>query len=577
MKRFAWVWVLAVVIGAAALGIWWSQRGSGSYDGLAQRFPARTAVFAEIRELGQWLTIDRDQAEAAKASRGQDPMLQVLGQVWASQPVRPTDLPTVLAGQPFAVGLWKVGTEFQAAGLIALAPGQAAQLEAFLKEHLKDPAPAGEIGGVRLFKAAAGGPHADLDEFYYGVSETWGVFATGLQPARDVLEPKGESLSDDADFRRTLGHLHPDKGAIFYTAKGFFGQTLKDLSSSKAGKVLAEEKPATPEAGPGTPEITPPAASAEPPLNLDGLRGQILKNMAGPAKKLLALDSVGPLGVWTGPPVQGEADSWQTRMWLGFGDPPKGLWRILAEGGARTPDSGGRLPRDGEVYLWGGGKDPAGLYKTAMEELQNAVPSEQMGWIRAGIGAAEGKLGLSFTNDVLPTMGDEWCFVLGPAGPGAKHKRSAFLVSLRDARRLEDILTNKIATQFPIHREAYDGAGLWKWKTEGPAESGIPVLLVAGGYAVLTNDPEWALGTSQPVGKAYQEFVSLKGQATGRMVMDPQLWNQKASSLAVVTWKTRGDGLEVEARFPGEPLHLKTGAEGIPVQVVEKAPPGPVL
>ncbi|MEW6758455.1 MAG: hypothetical protein AB1347_09555 [Acidobacteriota bacterium] len=581
MKRFAWLWVLAGVVVIGALGYWYSQRGTGAYRGLADRFPAGTEVFAEIRELGQWLTIDREQAEAAKASRGQDPMLQVLGQVWASQPVRPTDLPTVLAGQPFAVGLWKAGSEFQAAGLIELAPGQATQLEAFLKEHVKNATPAGEAGGVRLFKVTelAGNKHADFDEFFYGVSENWGVFATGLEPARAVLVPEGGRLSADADFRRTIARLHPDKGAILYAARGFFGRTLKELAPSKGGKAHSESDgaaPPSPEAD-AEPQVEgPPDAPAEPSFGLGKMGGEILKGLASPAQKLLALESVGPLGIWTGPPVQGEADGWRTRMWLGFGDPPKGLWRILAEGGARTPDSTGRLPRDGEIYLWGGGKDPAGLYKTAMDELQNALPSDQMGWIRAGIGAAEGRMGLSFSNDVLPTIGDEWSFVLGSAGPNSEKKRAAFLVSLRDARRLEDILTTKIASQFPIRREAYKGAGLWKWKSESDIGGDAPVLLVAGGYAVVTNDPEWALGTSQPAGKAYQEFVSLKGQATGRVVVDPVLWNQKASSLTVVTWKTRGDGLEAEARFPGEPLHLKANPDG-PHPAVTEEVPGPAV
>ncbi|MEW5764262.1 MAG: hypothetical protein ACOYXN_02975 [Acidobacteriota bacterium] len=581
MKRFAWLWVLAGVVLIGLLGYWYSQRGTGSYRGLADRFPASTLVFAEIRELGQWLTIDREQAEAAKAARGQDPMLQVLGQVWASQPVRPTDLPTVLAGQPFAIGLWKAGSEFQVAGLIELAPGQAAQLEAFLKEHVKDVTPAGESGGVRLFKVAeiAGNRHGDFDEFFYGVGENWGVFATGLESARAVLVPEGDRLSADADFKRTLAHLQPDKGAVLYAARGFFGQALKELAAVKSGKAPVEKGtvvPETPGAGPKAPEETPPDRPAEPSFGMGKMGGEILKALASPAQKLLAPESVGPLGVWTGPPVQGEAEGWRTRMWLGFGDPPTGLWRILAEGGARTPDTSGRLPRDGEIYLWGGGKDPAGLYKTAMDELQNALPPDQMGWIRAGIGAAEGRLGLSFSNDVLPTIGDEWSFVLGSAGPNSGHKRAAFLVSLRDARRLEDILTTKIASQFPIQREAYKGAGLWRWKSEGPAGDGAPVFLVAGGYAVVTNDPEWALGTSQPAGKAYQEFVSLKGQASGRVVVDPVLWNQKASSLTVVTWRTRGDGLEAEARFPGEPLHLKADTDGIRPAVTEE-PPGPAL
>lgn len=534
-----------VLLAVAAL---WSCQKGGRYEGLARVYPPETLVFAEIRELGQWLPAPGGKDSASADSfRGQDPMLQVLGQVWANEPVKPTDLPAALSRQPLVIGLWKEGDRVEGAALLSLEPGQERILDPFFDAHLKRGGKVGEAAGVTLYRVILPEEDAEvkahLGEACMGVSPKWGVFATSPAAARRVLEPSGPGLAEDRDFRRAWKRLEPQKGAFLFFSRKAFAEAA--ASWKKRGTPCPSPAPEAPPAGEGAPK--------------KAVEFDFEREVSEPVSAFLALDSLGPLALWTAPPAGPQSSDWTVRGFLGYGPSARGLWRLAAEGGPRSLSLEGRLPKDGRLYLWGGGKDPARLYRASLEELQKVLSPDRMGWIRAGLGAAEGKLGLSFATDLLPTLGDEWCFVLGPQGEG---RRAALYVTTRDHRRLEDLLANPIAPQLKLVRTPYEGAVLWK-PAEGSLLAGEPVTVgLSGGVLFFTGDPAWALGTSQPPSPAFKELAAFRGKASFFAAVDGALLSEKAPSPAVIEGSFDSDGFSGRARFFGGPLRFHGHNEG---------------
>jgi hypothetical protein len=547
--------VAGVLLAAALAG--GCQRGQ-RYEGLAESYPPETMVFAEIRELGQWLPSPTGPASAGDDSfRGQDPMLQVLGQVWANEPVKPTDLPSALAHQPLVFGLWKEGARVEGAALLALGSGQEALLRSFFDEHLHLGEKAGEAGGVTLYRVVLPEGEEEMEahlrEACAGVSPRWGVFATSPAAARRVLQPSGPGLSGGEDFQRAWKRLQPEKGAFLFISRKAFAEAAAPLKK-EMGLPAVRVAPAE----------TPAEGGVQPskPREFD-FQGEILE----PLSKFVAADTLGPLALWTAPPAGPTASDWTVRSFLGYGPPARGLWRLAAEGGPRRPSLDGRLPRDGRLYLWGGGKDPARLYGDSLEELQKVLTPDRMGWIRAGLGAAEGKMGLSFSSELLPALGDEWCLVLGPE---AKDRRWALYFTTRDPRRLEDLLANKIAPQLRLEKQTFEGAVLWK-PAAGSLLAGEALAAgLSGGILFLSGDPAWALGTSQPPSAAFKEFAAFGGKASLFASVNPALWSEKATSPAVLEGTFGGDGFLGRARFPGGPLRIPRDEGGRKTAAPEK-------
>jgi hypothetical protein len=190
-------------------------------------------------------------------------------------------------------------------------------------------------------------------------------------------------------------------------------------------------------------------------------------------------------------------------------------------------------------------------YQAALDEAAKDFPPEQVGWVRAGLGAVEGKLGLSFANDLLPTLSDEWCLVVkGRGAEGSPERSVAFYVPLRDARRFEDLLTNRLAPQLGLVKRTESGAEIWTMKSDAPLRTGGS-LVVAGGVAILTSDPSWALSSEGAAGKAYEKLASMRERASGYLVMDPALMG-KSAAFTQASWTTEPDGVRVDASFPGK-------------------------
>ena len=578
MKR-AWLGIVvaAVVVVAVGVGLWLINRPA-AYVGLAGRFPAKTGAFVEIHHLGQWMGTSQPgrQASAADSTRGMDPMLQVLGQVWAAQPLRPVELPELLSPQPMAAGLWREGGKEVGAAVILLAPGQSEPVREFLAKHLGEGPSAGEVAGITLRKVSPKEPsdNVGLDlNMVWGVGDVLAVVATGVEEARAVVTPREPSLAKDPDFMAVMRRLEPEQGATLFVRGTLIAEAAKEKQAKwmgqddaaageskepKAADAAPEPLAAVPDTPPAAPETKPEkkeAPAEKPEAGFKILDGKEplkvgLKDLAKGASKLMALDSIRGIGLWTLPPAEGET-TWKTRFWLGFNGAPQGVWRILAEGSARRPDVAARIPKDGLLYVWGGGRDPARVYQAALDEAAKDFPPEQVGWVRAGLGAVEGKLGLSFANDLLPTLSDEWCLVVkGRGAEGSPERSVAFYVPLRDARRFEDLLTNRLAPQLGLVKRTESGAEIWTMKSDAPLRTGGS-LVVAGGVAILTSDPSWALSSEGAAGKAYEKLASMRERASGYLVMDPALMG-KSAAFTQASWTTEPDGVRVDASFPGK-------------------------
>ena len=564
MKRAAWVLAVVIAAGVVAAGFWLSQKRTRPYEGLAQRFPAKAEVFVEVRELGQWMDLkgEKGSGAASSADRGVDPMMQVLGQVWAAQPVRPQELPELLRHQRAAMAFWRDGDTLKGVGAMALEPGQAKPLEDFLKSKLGEGQVVATVAGVPLRTSDKFGED-ELKGALWGVSGSWAVVATGLDEARSFLEPSGEPLSKQPFFQETLKQIPHEKGA-FLVVKGAF---LAKLAQEKMARRKGASATPTPDAPKSQPQAKEEEQGADrpkskPPQGAKPAEGEekggalaLGHGLAGVASdslgKALSLESIQALGVWTNPP-EGDQKGWAMKAWLGLHEPPKGLWRVVTEGSPVRPNLLNRLPKDAKLYVWGGGKDPARVYQVILDEMQKDLPPEQAGWARAGIGAAEGKLGLSFANDLLPAIGDEWCYV-GETAEGKKGlKRGGFFLTLRDSRRFEDLVSKNLAPQLKLKSEQLQGARAWSWSGDLEAAQSLR-LVISGGVAILTNDPSWALATGGSAGKAYQQLAQYHEKASGLCVVDPSVWSKTNDVLTSVAWRSGPSGLHVEARFPGEP------------------------
>lgn len=574
MKRTLWILIALAALGLVAWGFWWSHKRSRPYEGLAEHFPAKTQVFVEVKALGQWMDVkDAEGANQASASdRGVDPMMQVLGQVWAAQPVKPADLPELLRGQPVAVGIWKEGADFKGVALMPLGPGQAKPLAEFLASKLGQGETVGTVAGLALKEATVVKGEDHLKGLIWGTSDSWAVMATGVGEARTVLEPSGESFLKDPAFRDSLRRVPFERGALLFVRGDLLAQLAKDKLGPKQSQALAageepkadEPKAETPKAvtpktgepGTGQPkgEEKPEEPSAEPGDAMARLPKELGALAHGAMGKALALESIKSLTVWTNPP-EGDQKGWMVKAFLALNESPKGLWRIVAEGAASRPELLNRIPKTAGLYVWGGGKDPARIYQIVLDEMQANLAADQMGWIRSGIGAAEGKLGLSFANDLLPTLGSEWCYVgdLEKKGENGQH-RFGFYLSLRDARRFESLVSEKIAVQLHLETEQLQGARAWSWGGEG-GPKGMK-LVVSGGVAILTDDPQWALATAGAANKPYEQLARYGSKASGLCVVDPALWSKDNDVLAQVAWTAGPSGLELDARFPGKPPRL---------------------
>ena len=199
--------------------------------------------------------------------------------------------------------------------------------------------------------------------------------------------------------------------------------------------------------------------------------------------------SVPCMAMWSSPP-QSTGGMWDVRAFVGRTKDGKGFFKLFTEGGSRRPDILGRVAKDGTSYAWVGGEDPAGFYKRFMDELARIASPDKVSSVRAAIGAFEGKLGVSLANDLLPTLGDEACVVFKklPGEDGKKGEESvALYVSLRDSRRLQSLLREKVGPGVGLVEGSTQGVPSWSWKSkeEKPGEQTLQ-LMVTGENLVIT-------------------------------------------------------------------------------------------
>lgn len=542
MKRPALAIALVLVVVAAALALYFWSTGSGRVDpGLATQFPAQTEVYVELGRLGQWMELPQGaETASAPAPRGTDPLLQVLGQVWAAEPLRPQDLPALLKEQPMALGLWKAGEKWEAVGLLPLEPGQRAALEPFLQEKLKGE-PAGEVAGLPMRQVAQVKEEGQEYTLLWGVDDKRAVVATSLEAARKVLAPSGGSLADTPAFRRARGPLPSDKGALLFVsgtlARSLGTEEMKQKAMALLGQARKDEAPAAPPDGEGAPAT--PADEGEAAL------GALADQAMVSATKFLSPESVLALAAWTAPP-EGARETWEVMATLAYADKPQGLWKVLSESGKVRPTLDDRVPKDGNLYSWVGGFDLAGGYRSLLQEAEKTLPQDQVGNLRAAIGFMEGKVGLSLSNDLLPTVGDEALYVSHPAG---EETRWALLLALKDSRRFESLVGEKVAPALTLSGVEFPGARGWK-------VPGEMTLLVSGGLAILSDDPQWALATGGVESRAFKGLREAGEPASGLLAMTPEKAGQAATS---VSWSFNPDGVVFKAQVPGDPLRIPLG------------------
>jgi hypothetical protein len=575
MKRNAMVAVVLVVLALAVAGggYWWSHRVSFVYQGLAGRFPDRVQAFFEMKELGQWMPPSKDKGAspaATTSTRGTDPMLQVLQTVWAAPPVTARDLPEILRTKPVAAGFWLEGDVLKGGALMPLAPGEREAVEKALKEKLGDSPVVETVAGVGLHKLEV--PHDSAkfktDTALWGVSDQAVVMALGVDGAKAVLNPPDKPLSTNVAFLAVQRTFPDQAGASLYITGELMAQGVK--LGSEAAASMHDEKPAeeesakpagdakaSPQAAPKTgkaDKVTPGEPEEKPAPSGDKDREVLQAALKEGLQKFMAMDSVNAFAMWTSPP-QGDERGWKVQTWLAFKEQPKGLWRLASQGTGRTPQMAGRLPKRAQVYVWGAGRDPARLYQDVMDELAKDLPADQMSWVRAGIGAAEGKVGMSFANDLLPTLSDEWCVVSerpgaasGDGSKGAGHSKMAAFIMLRDSRRFEDLVSQKLVAQLKLKPLELKGARGWKWGEEGEGIS----LIVSGGMAILTGDPAWALDTGGAPERAWKALSDYRQKACMLVMMDPAKQAATPDVLVQVECQCGPSGLLMKGRFPGE-------------------------
>jgi len=535
--------LVALLAAAAGLYFWNAKRGTAR-EGLADRFPAQTQVFLEVARLGQWMDLPSGTESATgPAPRGSDPLLQVLGQVWAAEPLKPQELPVLLRDQPFALGLWHGKDRWEGAALLVLAPGQRSQVEAFLAEKLGGE-PAGNAGAVSLRRAKL--PGEKVPALLWGVDEEHAVVATSPEAASAVVKPSGPSLATSEVYRNTVRPLPAGPGALAFVD----GQFARDLGVPELRRQLlalvgvteesapcdATPPPATPPAPPAAPKA-PPAPGAEP--EAPSPMATVSEWAMSSVKAFASPESLAGMAAWTAPPAPGD-DAWEVAASLAYTGAPQGVWKLLSGAGSARPTLDNRVPRDGDGYLWMGGFDLARQYREVMEEASKRLPADQMGNVRAALGLVEGKLDLSLANDLLPTVGDEALVVWSHEKDAS---RWALVLSLKDPRRFESLFAEKAAKTLSLDPVTFPGARGWK-----SSKTGAMTLLVSGGLAVLSADPAWALATGGEEGKAWKQFATSDSTASGLV----SFTHESAGRLpAFATWTFNTGGVSLQAKVPG--------------------------
>lgn len=556
--------VLLGLVAAAALAVvlYFALGGQRShYEGLASRFPASTELFAETTRLGQWLDMAEEPGgQAAQAPLRSDPILEVLGQVWAAEPLRPQDLPSLLQNQPLAVGLWRLPAAAQNAAnsgkwgggaLMLLAPGQRAPLEKFLGEKLLNSTPANTVGEMALKRFPI--PEGAEAYLYWGVDDKEAIVATSEEAVKALLGPSpGRGLAAERSFRMTVRPLKAKDGALLYVSGELFSD--ENIASIKKaiehflpahGGLWCLTEPEKPEAAPAKP------GSQDNKENSEKLAiGEIVK----PLKEMVSLKSLSGMAFWTAPP-SGEHALWNAAVNISYKEKVTGIWRLLAGAGNQRPLLQERLPRDGSAYFWEGGVDLPSFYRLALEEAGRTLPPSQMGNIRGAIGLLEGKLDLSLANDLLPTIGGECAAAFDKDG---EKSRWAIVFSLQDPRRFESLVNEKIAKSFPLKAVTYPGARGWTFGGD-EKKAGI-TLLVSGGAAIVTEDPAWALSTGGDAGRAWKKLSSIGESVSGAMVITPDS-KEKSAGPTVTTWTFSNQGILVRAEVAGAPPRARSRGE----------------
>ncbi len=558
--RRAYIVLGVVAVIAIAAAIYFGVGGHRpKYEGLAGRFPASTEMFAETTRLGQWMNIGGEpEGEAAQAPMRSDPILQVLGQVWAAEPVRPQDLPTILQNQPMAFGIWRVqptakgsqtGAGWAGGALMTLAPGQRAPLEKFLEEKLPGSAPAGDAGAVALKRFDI--KEGDNACLYWGVGDDRAVIATSENGAKALaVASSNKGLASSDSFNAAVAPLKAKEGALLYVSGDLFSdenaasikKAIESFMPVCSGKWCSSE-PEKPEAGEAKPEGEEKGKAVE----------EVMSGLVKPLKEFASLRSISGVAFWTAPPSAGRA-LWDAAVNVSYKDQVSGLWKLLSQTGNQRPLLQERLPRDGSAYLWEGGIDFPSLYREALEEAGRSLPPNQMGNLRGAIGLAEGKLDLSFANDLLPTLGGECAAVFSKNGD---ESRWAAIFSLQDPRRFESLINDKVSKSISLKPVTFPGARGWTFGGE-KLKSAI-TLLVSGGAAIVTEDPAWALSTGGEAGRAWKKISSLAEPISGALVITPKP-GDKNGGMAVTTWTFSGRGILARAEVPGAPIGAKEKA-----------------
>ncbi len=531
-----------------------------SYEGLAGRFPASTELFAETTRIGQWLSLGEEPGgEVSQTPSRSDPLLEVLGQVWAAEPLRPQDLPSLLKNQPLAVGLWRNPAVAPAHGqaedrawaggaLLVLGPGQRSSLEKFLDEKLSNSSPAGMMGAMALKRFSPAGNSAH--SLYWGVDDSQAIVATSEEAVKALLgTSRDHGLAADRSFKAAIRPLKAKDGALLYVSGELFSEeNIASIKKAVApflpwhGASWCSAEPEKPEAAPEKPEAKDDKEQGEKQA-----MGEIVKSL----KNLASIKSLAGAAFWTEPPSKGRA-LWDAAINICFKDKASGVWRLLAEAGSARPLIQERLPRDGAAYFWEGGLDPPRLYRLALEEAGRSLPPSQMGNIRGAIGLLEGKLDLSLANDLLPTIGGEYAAVFGKEG---EESRWAAVFALQDPRRFESLVAEKIAKSLSLKAAAYPGARGWTFGGDG-GKDGV-TLLVSGGAAIVTANPAWALSTGGEAGKAWKKLAALAKPVSGALVFSPEAKDVGAGP-TITTWTFSSQGVLVRAEVAGSPLRGST-------------------
>lgn len=563
MKRVALfaLLTLALLATLGALTLSLSCKKAEGTD-LATRFPAQTQLFAQVVHLGQWMELPPGAETASQPqSRGRDPLLQVLGQVWAAEALKPEELPVLLKDQPFAVGIWTKGEAWEGVALLPLGPGHRSALEPLLAEKLGGEK-AGEAGGLS-FRDSAKVMDGER-RLLWAVGDGEAVLATSLEAAGAVLKAGPKTLADTSAFQRATKGMPADRGASLFVSTELMRQMAEKggdsmFSHFTGAPSQAPPEPPAPPAPPVPPATTapeaPPAPDAPPAAAEPGMDA-LLAPVADAAKKFFDPESLAAFAAWTSPPTTQE-QQWEAKACLAYGETPKGFWKMASELDTVRPSLAGRVPRDGDRYLWVGGFNAAQHYRCLMDEAAKILPQGQMSTLRGGIGFLEGKLGLSLANDLLPTLGDE---ALTVQAGSRETQRWVMALSLKDARRFESLVAEKVATSLPLESLTFPGARGWKM-------SGV-TLLVSGGVALFTNNPEWALSSGKEPGKAWKRLEGSSGATSGIL----SLASEGAGGFpAFASWRLSPEGMLFEAQVPGKPLKLPIPKLGKPQESKKEA------